>query len=514
MEFYKNIPLSLAYELSTETTTETIPEELGYPNYVVGRIYYQGDIVHSAEADGGDGRNYQLTMRALGFGGRPEDGWPWQEVGGPIPSGERTIVTETTVTDYLTNVDISQYPTWDGSGAYLGQIFFDSADGRNYAAAVQIDSADDTTRPSAAVNASDVDVASRWVLYSVANAFACLDNETATRTTGGFSIESTLIGRGLADRITFFGLHNCDKIDVTVSSAALNNDEYFLTDFKWWEATDDAEVEHRDPGTRVTSQDTTKDTWARMRFSGLTVGKEYAVRVIGTAQAVGGGSGYWSVEADPALPESDPQFGDQNYLFTFTANREFVRIVLRCKAGSTWAQFSRIVIRENSVPDTTYTVFPTYYGSDKYKKTVTIQHDERSFPQYEIDLRWSLEGSLQLALVTSGKGVYLGSTEADVNVTQHRVVSPERNDYGLVQFGLGVHYKQISARVWLPDDTGDEAASVLADVLHEPATWNLNCDDTNYERLIVQGWARKTKIKTTGLPGNDHIQLDLLSLSE
>jgi len=60
MEVYKNVDLDLAYTVTTETTSETIPEDLGYPNFEVGAKYYRGDVVHSAVSDGGDGRNYKL----------------------------------------------------------------------------------------------------------------------------------------------------------------------------------------------------------------------------------------------------------------------------------------------------------------------------------------------------------------------------------------------------------------------------------------------------------------------
>jgi len=646
MEVYKNNNLSLAYSLTTETTSETIHEDLGYPDYVVGRLYYRGDIVHSAVSDGGDGRNYKLVgPAAIGYGGRPETAAPglWEEVGGGSGTGGTLVVTETYLTNYLTNVEVSEYPTWDGSGAYEGQIFFDSADGRNYAAATAFSSAEDTTRPSAAINATDQDVAARWVLFGTANAFACLDNRLMTRTSHDDQMRMMVRAPGPCNRITFLGMEGVSNIDVVISRKNWVNDPFFVNSAPWWDDSGNATVSHLDPGTRITNIDTGTRAYAQVILRGLTIGETYVIDVTGFGQKAGGGWGDWNVfflrqlsptrtgpgtitheltatktehpvafrsepgneyteftrvevyqkdsranyfldpfflrsdewwetsgnvtvsHLDPGVRITNVDTGQRGYIelvlrgltigttyeitvtgfarltgggwgdwdvfflrgltpmstgpntvtHQVTATAKEHPVSFRSEPGNEYAEFTRVEIYRKDegsgglVVDTSYPEKP-----DSYKSTVMLSHPFISGAEYSIKLDQSGKGDAQLGLITCGHATHVGSTEADVDVTQHRVVTPTRDDYGLVSFGLGAFYKQVAARVWLPDDTGDVSATTLSSVINEACTWNLNADDTNYERLIVQGWARKTKIKTTGLSGNDYIQLDLVSLSE
>jgi len=648
MEFYKNNPITIDYEIDSETATviteEEIAQELGYPDYVVGRLYYQGDVVHSAVSDGGDGHNYRLLGVALAFGGRPEDSSTWQqidEVQTTTTTVTTTAVTTSFLTDYITNVDISQYPTWKGEGAYVGEIVFDAADGRNYAAAVAIDAADDTTRPSAAVNSNDVDTASRWVLYSVANGFACVDKEVVTGTEYGGDIRMMVRASGISDRVTFFGLRDIKTIEVVVSNGGLRSDPKFIRDTQWLAYAPNAGVTHLNPGTRITSTDTSQSQPAHFIVSNLVPGETYFVVARASATKTDGSSGEWSIwcrydsdvqntnttivhefvavqdwlyarfvleagtekcdvefldvyhKHDGANFIEDPLFYRSGNWTSFRVNADIIHLnpgtkiapinpsnnaltqfdVYGLEIGESYEFTVKAVGWQNSSPNGQWNIWaktpsPTQTGSktvthtftadatsqhcqiksvggacdsvevesmtvykvgggggimtadlrygdenEKLKRTATLSHPSVGGALYTVNLVRK-DGKAKVGLITSGSSNYVGSTEADVNVTQHRVVSPERNDYGLVQFGRGAFYKQVTARVWLPGDTGDTVSTLISDAINEPCTWNLNSDDTDYERLIVQGWARKTKIKTTGLPGNDYIQLDLLSLSE
>lgn len=79
--------------------------------------------------------------------------------------------------DYATDgMRLSLYADWtSGSAVAAGTINYDASDHNDYVALLDIDSGDNTTRPSAAVVSNDDDIASLWRLYDAANAWALID---------------------------------------------------------------------------------------------------------------------------------------------------------------------------------------------------------------------------------------------------------------------------------------------------------------------------------------------------
>jgi hypothetical protein len=59
-------------------------------------------------------------------------------------------------------------------------------------------------------------------------------------------------------------------------------------------------------------------------------------------------------------------------------------------------------------------------------------------------------------------------------------------------------------------DAGDLASWIMTELEGRPATYDLNDDGLESERLLVHGWAEEWYTVVTGIPGNDYLVISPL----
>lgn len=127
---------------------------------------------------------------------------------------------------YTTNVRLSNSPTWtSGAAVALNASYFDTANNRDYVAAVAITAGDNTIRPSEAVLSATETIAARWVDLGVSNAWAPLDyltvnyleglNTSATVVDPVFTI-TVDTSQSIIDRLFFAGCVNIKTLSCKV----------------------------------------------------------------------------------------------------------------------------------------------------------------------------------------------------------------------------------------------------------------------------------------------------------
>ena len=180
-----------------------------YPVYNRNTQYGTGSRINSPATD----RDYE-AIRVVGGvccgTAEPPHERYWRDIGPTSYQDSK---------NYFTNAVISSATPWTGAGAKEGDLVFDAAEERDFIAATDISAAQDTLRPGLAVRDSDEVIASYWIDAGSANAFAMLDQESASETRAKSPLTYTVRTTGKSNSISFWGLSGVESITVVVKDS-------------------------------------------------------------------------------------------------------------------------------------------------------------------------------------------------------------------------------------------------------------------------------------------------------
>jgi len=506
MEAWAHLKMSMNYDV--------VASESPYAAWVSGQTYYRGDRVFSDPADGGDSNNYELVIFRRTTTTRPEDESPWYWV--------NIGAQQTEVLSYQTTAQPSLFSNWTSGAAVLaGEIQYDPQSNKDYAANVDVSAGDNTVHPSVAVQSNDIELAARWTEIGPANAFAMLDSEINTPTLFIEKMAAIVRAYGKANRLAFFGLRRVESITVDVEPSNIFEDDTIVnSNLSLWN-TFGVEISHLNPGLRITDADGSDGFHNAYIFMyNLIPGQEYIWAVVGNGTANGSPSswqiGVQELNFDLVGKSTPLAFGSGTSTMTFTATASGHVFSIIPAVGTTQVDVSQVILKHN-VSGVTVSKDLEYGTTGRYQRSAKLEHPTIVNPQYTIEVFGPEGDVVDLGLISAGFATQVGTTQAEIRVGGQQFHSIDIDEYGNAKFVQRGRSRELTATIWMDTSTNsaDLADLIMTELEGRPATYDLNDDGLDSERLLVHGWAEDWYTVVTGIPGNDYLVISpLRSLAE
>lgn len=506
--------LEIKYSITTEGGSSYLSYGSGgvtdFDRY--DRVY--SDPLVLADGDYGNGHNYQLLCWDWDIGdGRPEDHPEcWRDLG----------TTFYEVDSYSTDASYTEYGVWtSGSAVSAGETRRWRTN--NYEALVSLTTAENTTNPESAINSLDATIAARWVDKGPANAFRCVDGETATVTEATGSIEMTIVAKGRCDRIGLWAMSNVASVTVDVNGGEMIDNPLFESSAigAWegdngvgtWVSDNDGEVD-------ITNiqYPTTRALYGR-KTDNFTVGEVYTFAATVAATAGVG----WELKVYDAdntteltpISGGSAQTGNGSDTLRFTATSETHYLYLYMPAASQYVTLQSASCKQYNYTEDNLSATLKDATTGICKRNVILSHDVVTDPEYTITLTGIHEQSpISIGLVSAGKAVTIGCTHTNVEVGGISFSRLAEDQYGDVRKVRRRRARKFTAIVQLSDLSGDLLDQVLTELEGVDASFDFNSTGTSYSRLQIHGWAENWSTIVTGFADQDTMSISMRSLVE